>query len=157
MKSKLFILSTLFFLTFQYNTFAQKDFVWNHYKIGISLPDDFEVVQNTDNEFESDGIGMHLYMYIFEDSTISSKDMKSATLKLARDLKFEAKDEFYDVEDDEFEGKYILGYKDGQQIMLAGLVDSKSTNLWVFIIFEDGDHIAEKDGLKILNSIHKIK
>ncbi len=145
-------LVALFFLS---QSYAQKEFVWDYYKIGVTLPNDFKVVTNNDNEFECSGQAMHLYMYVFEDGSLSSSDMHTATAELAKELKFEAKDETYDINDAEFSGKYILGYKDGLQVMLAGLIDKKhATNLWVFIIFQDGDEVATEDGIAIINSLH---
>ena len=134
---------------------AQKEYLWDHYKMSIELPNDFKIVTNTDDEFECDGDGMHLYMYVFEDEKFSAADMKRETRDLAKRLKFEVKDEEYNINShDGFEGKYVLGYKDGRQIMLCGLINTKNaTNFWILIEFEDGDHVAEKDGLKILESL----
>ncbi len=134
---------------------AQKIFKWNNQKIEVTLPNDFKVVKNTSTDFNCDGDGMSLKMNVFVDGTISADDMKKATMKKARELKFEAKDEMYDVDDDEFTGKYILGYRDGKQYILAGMISKEShTNLWVVISFNDGDEVAMDDGIKILNSIH---
>lgn len=150
-----------FVLLFSINFFAQaqKEFVWDDYKIGITLPNDFKVKKNTSNEFECAGIGMDFYMYIFSDHKVTAADMVSETKKLAKELKFEAVDETYDFKTrDGFTGKYILGYKDGRQTMLAGIIQENSdANMWVFIEFEDGDHQAKKDGLDILESIEHIK
>ena len=136
---------------------AQKAFVWDYYKMSIELPDDFKVVKNTDNEFECDGEGMSLVMYVFDDGDVTLKDMNTATRKLGRELKFELKDEHHELDYNGFKGEYILGYKDGHQIMVAGLINPKnSTNFFIVIIFEDGDEQAEEDGIAILNSLENI-
>ncbi len=133
---------------------AQQEFTWDYYKVSLELPDDFKVVKNTDNEFECDGQGMHLYMYVFDDGDVTLEQMNKATHKLGRDLKFEMKDDHYEVDHNGFEGQYILGYTEGHQVMLAGLINPKnSTNFFIVIIFEDGDHVAEKDGQAILASL----
>ncbi len=138
---------------------AQKEFVWDDYKIGITLPNDFKVTKNTSTEFICDGIGMDFYMYIFDDHKVTADNMIAETKKIAKQLKFEEVDESYDFKTrDGFTGKYVLGYKDGRQIMLAGLIQENSaTNMWVYIEFEDGDHQAKKDGLAILESIEHVK
>jgi hypothetical protein len=152
---KTFLAFATLFLFMAINAQAQQEFVWEHYKMSIELPDDFKVIHNTDNEFECDGVGMHLYMYVYEDHNLTAADMHKATKDIAKTLKFEVKDEEYDIAShDGFEGKYVLGYKDGLQLMLCGLINKKNaTNFWVVIVFEDGDHTAEDEGLKILNSL----
>jgi hypothetical protein len=136
---------------------AQKAFVWDYYKMSIELPDDFKVVKNTDNEFECDGDGMSLMMYVFDDGDVTLSDMNKATRKLGRDMKFELKDEHHELDYNGFKGEYILGYKDGHQMMVAGLINPKNaTNFFIVIIFEDGDEQAEEDGIAILNSLENI-
>jgi uncharacterized protein YifE (UPF0438 family) len=155
MTSKMLSLALLFLLAVCTTTFAQQEFVWEKYKMGITLPNDFKVITNTNDEFECDGDGMHLYIYIFEDEKVDFKMMVKETRNIAKKLKFDITDEVNDFKDDDgFEGRYVLGMKDGRQVMLCGMLNTKSAaNFWVVIEFEDGDHTAEKDGLKILHSI----
>ena len=142
------------FLSFSTTVSAQHEYVWDHYKMSVELPDDFKVVTNSDTEFECDGDGMHLYMYVFEDGDVTVEQMHEGTRKLAHDLKFEVKDQDYNVDFNGFKGTYILGYKDGLQVMICGLINPKNaTNFFTVIVFEDGDHTAEKDGIKVLNSL----
>ena len=154
MKSKFLLLS----LTFMLAAFAasgQKEYVWDKYQMGITLPNDFKIVTNTDSEFECDGDGMHLYIYIYEDEKVDFTQMVKETKTIAKRLKFEVTDDFQDFKDDDgFEGRYVLGYKDGHQVMLCGMINTKSAaNFWVVIEFEDGDHTAEDEGLAILHSV----
>jgi hypothetical protein len=145
---------SLFSLMTSNTVSAQQEFTWDHYKVSLELPSDFKVVKNTDNEFECAGVGMHLYMYVFDDGDVTLEQMNEATHKLGKDLKFEMKDEHYEVDHDGFEGQYILGYTEGHQVMLAGLINpANSTNFFIVIIFEDGDHVAEEDGKAILASL----
>lgn len=155
MKTKVWaVLILAFSLLSTQSVSAQQEYTWEHYKMSVELPDDFKVVKNTDNEFECDGDGMHLYMYVFDDGDVTLEQMNEATRKLGKDLKFEMKDEHYSVDHSGFKGEYILGYKDGLQVMLAGLINPKnSTNFFIVILFEDGDHVANEDGLAILNSL----
>jgi hypothetical protein len=155
MQLKIFATVSLFLLTVCTTMTAQQEYVWDKYKMGITLPDDFKVITNTDNEFECDGIGMHLYINIFEDEKVDFKQIVKETRNIAKTLKFDVTDEVHDFKDDDgFEGRYVLGMKDGQQVMLCGMINTLSAaNFWVVIVFEDGDHTAEKDGLAILHSI----
>jgi hypothetical protein len=137
---------------------AQQVYVWDFYKVAVTLPDDFKVVTNNDNEFECAGDGMHLYMYVFDDGEVTLDQMGAATRRAGRQMKFEMKDEEYDVSHNGFEGTYMLGYAEGVQVMLAGLINpGNNTNFFVAIVFEDGDEVALEDGLAILNSLDRTK
>jgi hypothetical protein len=156
MKTKMGLWLLVFFCIVGTTTaYAQKEYVWEKYKLGITLPNDFKVVTNTSDEFECDGIGMHLYIHIYEDEQVDFKQMTKETHDLAKRLDFDLTEAIHDfIDDDGFEGRYVLGKKDGHQVMLCGMLNTKSAaNFWVFIVFEDGDHTAEKDGLAILHSI----
>jgi hypothetical protein len=157
MKSKIISLAVLLLLLVctTTTTYAQQEYVWEKYKMGITLPNDFKVLTNTNDEFECDGDGMHLYIYIFEDEKVDFKAMAVETRNIAKKLQFDVTDEIHDFKDDDgFEGRYVLGMKDGRQVMLCGMLNTQSAaNFWVVIEFEDGDHTAEKDGLAILHSI----
>ena len=48
---KSFIVLTLI-VTVSLNLQAQQTWEWSSYKVAMDLPDDFEVVKNTDNECE---------------------------------------------------------------------------------------------------------
>ena len=138
--------------------YSQKDYVWKYYKIAITLPNDFREIENTNNEFEAKGDGMHLYMYIFDDHKVSLKDMDSETRKVAKQLKFDEIDKTTDIDDDDFAGRYVLGYKDGKQTMLAGMIQKDNdTNLWITIEFQDGDKEALNEGIKIINSLRSTR
>ena len=159
MKTFVFTLGVIFLSFLSVPTLsAQKAFDWDYYKVSIELPDDFKVTKNTDNEFECDGNGMSMVMYVFDDGDVTLADMNKATRKLGRQLKFELKDEHQELDYNGFKGEYILGYKDGIQVMVAGLINPKnSTNFFIVITFEDGDDKAEEDGIAILNSLKTIK
>ena len=45
---------------------AQQDWVWDAYDVSIELPDDFKVIKNSNNEFEAEGEGMEIFMFIFD-------------------------------------------------------------------------------------------
>jgi len=145
-------------LFFSNSIFSQTDYFWDYYKIAVTLPSDFKELLDTDNEFEAKGDGMHLYIYIFDDHKVSLKDMNDETKKVAKQLKFDITDETTEISDDEFQGRYVLGYKSGSQIMLAGMIQKNNdTNLWIAIEFADGDKEAEREGLRIINSLRTIK
>ena len=154
MKSIANALFVAFFTLLSFTASAQQHYTWDHYKMSIALPDDFKITKNTDDEFECEGKGMAVYMYVFDDGDLTAKDMHDATRKLAKSLKFETKDEDYSVDYNGFEGKYITGTKDGLSVMVCGLINPLShANFFIVIIFEDGDNTAEDEGIKILNSL----
>ncbi len=155
MLPKFFVICLFFLFTVCTTVNAQQEYVWEKYKMGITLPNDFKVITNTDDEFECDGVGMHLYIYIYEDEQVDFKQMVKETRNIAKKLQFDVTDEVHDFKDDDgFEGRYVMGMKDGQQVMLCGMINTLSAaNFWVVIVFEDGDHTAEKDGIDILHSI----
>ena len=43
----------------------EQTYTWEDYNVEVSVPDDFKVTKNTDTEFEMDGDGMSLMMYVF--------------------------------------------------------------------------------------------
>ena len=63
---------------------AQQNWVWDAYKISIDLPDDFQLLKNNDNEFEVEGEGMDIFMFLFEED-ISLNEMKDATLSAIKE------------------------------------------------------------------------
>lgn len=150
--SKIFV--TFCILFFSVFASAQKTFTWKQYGVSVTLPSDFTVVTNTADEFECKGIGMDFHMLPFQDASVTLKDMVNATRQIAKEMKVDATDESHEVHINGFEGQYILGYKDGHQMMICGLINpNNSTNLLIYILFEDGDHHAESDGVAILNSL----
>lgn len=132
---------------------AQQTYVWEHYKIQITVPDDFKVVTNTDEEFEMKGDGMELFMAIFEEN-VSIDDLNKATLNGALAMQLGELDEATPVTANGLEGYYVEGYKEGQRVMFAGLGDPKShTNFFLVITFLDDDPEANKAAIDILGSL----
>ena len=156
MKKNLFSLTVTIVLFSFFGTAAQAqhDYTWDYYKISMTLPADFKVTKNTDTEFDAVGQGMELSMDVFADKHVTIDGMKDATIDFVKSLKLDHVDEVHNIKDDDFQGKYVLGAKGKDAIMVAGLiVPHSTTNLWVVITFADGDANAEADGLKILNSL----
>jgi len=150
---KLFLVIAL--VAIQSNLLAQQTWKWDYYGIALDLPDDFEVVKNTNNEFEAEGAGMGLYIYIFEED-ISIDEMDDATIEAATQMELEEIDDVEAFETRSFEGFYVAGYKDGAAILFAGVIDPESTtNFFVAISFGDDDEVAEDDAFDILDSIRK--
>ncbi len=136
-------------------TMAQQTWEWEAYKVMIDLPDDFEIVKNTDNEFEAEGEGMDIFMYIFEED-ISLAEMKDATVLVASEMDLEEYDAVESISTRGYEGKYVAGYLEGQAVLLAGLINPNNvTNFFVVITFNDDDRVAEDDAFRILRSIRK--
>lgn len=132
---------------------ADKTFVWKKYKLQITVPDDFRVSKNTDNDFEMKGDGMELMMHIFEED-IAAGDMDEAVIEGANAMKLQEIDAEHQIEGDGLDGYYVEGYKDGHRVMFAGMIDPKSqTNFFLVIIFDDKDKQAEADALEILENV----
>ena len=152
------ILLSIFLLTIiSISASAQQEFVWDYYKVSIMLDNDFKVTKNTDDEFRADGDGMEVYVDVWEEN-IAVDDMDEAVAGYALKLKMTEIDAAHEVHINGLDGFYVEGFRDGDRVMLAGLIVPNShTNILVEINFDDKDATAEKDALKILNSIKKLK
>ena len=134
---------------------AQQSWVWDAYDVSLQLPEDFKVIKNGKNEFEAEGEGMEIYMFIFEED-ISLNQMKDATLLAASEMELEQYDAVEEVSTSGFEGKYVAGYKEGDAVLLCGLIDpDNTTNFFVVITFDDDDGVAEADAFRILRSLSR--
>ena len=136
---------------------AQQQFVWNYYKVSIMLDNDFKVTKNTDDEFRAQGDGMEVYVDVWEEN-IAVDDMDEAVARYALKLNMTEIDAAHEVHINGLDGFYVEGFKDGDRVMLAGLIVPNShANILVEVNFDDKDATAEKDALKILNSIKKLR
>ena len=132
-------------------------YVWDDYKIQITVPDDFKVVRNNSENFEMKGDGMELFMDVFE-KDITKEDMDDATIAGAKTMKLTAIDAAHELSTNGLEGYYVEGEKDGDRVMFAGLIDPNShTNFFTAITFDDEDKTAEADALRIMMSLRKVK
>ncbi|MCU0339575.1 MAG: hypothetical protein MUE30_06810 [Spirosomaceae bacterium] len=138
-------------------TVFDKTYYWEQYNIEITVPRDFKVVKNNKNEFELEGDGMEMFMYIWNQKSVTIDDMDDATIEVAKEMKLQEVDEEESFKNGDFAGYYVEGFKDGDRVMLAGVVDLQSrTNFFVVITFDDNDKEAEKEAIKILENIsHK--
>lgn len=136
---------------------AQQAFVWEYYQVSMLLHDDFKITKNTDEEFRAEGDGMEVYVDVWEEN-IAVDDMDAAVAKYALKLKLTEVDAAHEVHINGLDGYYVEGFKDGDRIILAGLIVPNShTNIIIEINFDDKDTTAENDALEILNSIKKLK
>ena len=154
MKTKL--LFVLFALTLSSFTF-DKVYVWDKYKLQITVPDDFEVVKNTNEEFEMEGDGMDLAISIFSEK-ITMEDLEEATVAGAKAIKMTEIDQAHETKINQLEGYYVEGFLDGSRVMFAGLMDPRTkTTLFVAITFADDDENAEEEAFKIINSFKRLR
>jgi hypothetical protein len=145
--------SFLFFILLISPAFNQKTFVWDYYKVQLTVPDDFRVKLNDDHNFEMKGEGMDLSMHIFEEN-VSIDELNEATLEGAKAIELTEVDEATKVQANELQGFYVEGFKEGFRVMFAGLGNPNShTNFFLVITFDDDDKEAEKAALKILDSL----
>jgi hypothetical protein len=151
-------LTPILFLAFCSFTFiADKTYVWEKYKLEITVPDDFKILKNDDHDFEMKGDGMELMMHIFE-KNIAVEDMDDAVIEGAKAMELEAIDAEQTIEGDGLDGYYVEGLKDGHRVMFAGMIDPKSrTNFFLVIIFADRDKQAESDAVDILESVTSLR
>lgn len=134
-------------------TLLNQTFFWAHYKIQVTVPNDFKVTKNTDEEFEMNGDGMELTMEIFEQN-ITIDELDEAVKKGAYSMKLEAIDDEHELDTNGLEGYYVEGMLKGNRVMFAGMMDPNShTNFFLSITFDDKDKTAEADALRILSSI----
>jgi hypothetical protein len=154
MKTKLLIL----FFAFAFSSFTVDNiYVWDKYKLQITVPDDFEVVKNTDEEFEMSGDGMELAISIFAEK-ITLADLEEATVAGAEAIKMTEIDQAHATKINQLDGFYVEGFLDGHRVMFAGLMDQRTkTTLFVAITFADDDENAEEEAFKIINSFKRLK
>ena len=145
-------------LTLSFTTIVDdQTYVWEHYGLEITVPDDFKVIKNTNEEFEMNGDGMGMYMYLFEED-ITVDQMDEAVVDAAIAMQMQEVDAAQVIQGDGLDGFYVEGYKDGARIMLAGMIDPKSqTNFMMVITFYDDDGVAETDAIGIINSVRSIR
>lgn len=135
------------------NAIAQKTYVWDYYKVEITVPDDFRVKVNDDHNFEMKGDGMELAMHIFEEN-VAIDDLDEATVVGAKAIEMTEIDEATKVTVNELEGYYVEGFKLGYRVIFAGLGDPKThTNFFLVITFDDDDKEAEKTAIEIIDSL----
>jgi hypothetical protein len=138
-------------------TLFNQTYIWDYYKIQISVPDDFKVVKNTDEEFEMAGDGMLLAMELFEQN-ITIDELDEAVKAGAKAMNLEAVDEQRELDTNGLNGYYVEGILKGNRVIFVGMMDTGSnTNFFISITFEDEDHSAEATALRILNSVKKLK
>lgn len=136
---------------------VEQTYTWEYYGLEITVPDDFKVVKNTNEEFEMNGDGMGLYMYIFE-GDITVEEMDVAVIEAATEMNMQEVDAAQVITGDGLDGFYVEGYKDGVRVMLAGMIDPKSqTNFMMLITFGDDDDVADSDAIDIINSVRSTK
>ena len=132
-------------------------YVWEKYKIQITVPDDFKVTKNTNEDFEMVGDGMELSIGIFEGS-ISLDDLEEATIAGAKAIKMTEIDQAHETKINQLEGFFVEGFLDEDRVMFAGLLDPRTkTNMFVAITFADDDKNAEEEAFKILNSLKRLR
>lgn len=160
MKNSVKLAAVAILATFSFFSFTlpiDKTYYWDDYNIEITVPKDFKITKDTKNEFEMTGDGMELYMYIWNQKAIGVDDIDDATIAAGKEMKLTEVDDEGKFENGDFAGYYVEGFKDGDRIIFAGVVDLKSrTNFFIAITFDDNDDEAEKAAVKILESIdHK--
>lgn len=150
---RFFVLMTLLTALSNSSLVAQQTYEWKHYGLEVTVPNDFKVVKNTNEEFEMKGQGMGMYMFLFE-GDITVEEMDEAVAETALSIDMQEVDAAHVIQGDGLDGFYVEGFKDGLRVMLAGMIDPKSqTNFMMLITFYDEDGVAESDAIDIINSV----
>lgn len=157
MKTKITLLCLAFAMSSFVGSALDSVYVWEKYKIQITVPDDFEITKNTNEDFEMVGVGMDLGIHIFE-GEISLDDLEEATVAGAEAMDLSEIDQAHATRINQLDGFYVEGYLEGHRVMFAGLMDKRTkTNLFVAISFADDDENAEEEAFKILNSLKRLR
>jgi hypothetical protein len=150
------LLSVLLMVLLSAFRVADKNCVWETYKLQITVPDDFSVLKNTNEEFELEGDGMSIAFDTFEQN-VSADELGEATNEAAAALKMENVREQQEIKPNGLEGHYVEGRIGEDRIILAGMLDPESNvNFFVAITFDNEDDVAEVDARAILNSIRRL-
>lgn len=154
---KRIILGITLLAALAFSSLPFQTYVWEHYGLEVTVPEDFKVVKNTDHEFEMKGVAMGLYMYVYElDKTL--EEMDETVIAVAKSLKMDEVEEATEIEGGGLEGFFVEGVKSGKRVVLAGMIDPKShTNFIMLITLYDGDEVAVEDAVDIINSVHSTK
>jgi hypothetical protein len=154
MKTKLFfVLIALSFSSFTFDHI----YVWDKYKLQITVPDDFEVVKNTDEEFEMAGDGMDLAISILAEK-ITLEELAEATVAGAEAMKLTEIDQAHETKINQLDGFYVEGFLEDHRVMFAGLMDQRTkTTLFAVITFADDDENAKAEAFKIINSFKRLR
>lgn len=151
-RNKLIVLA--FCLLFTLHSFSQKfkDFKWDKYKIGFSIPTDFKITENTETEFTAENNNLFLTLSPIKDRTIDHDHLQELLLEMAKELKYDEIDDADELELDGLEGYFIEGKKDGVNAVLVALLNPKSsTNLFMVIIYKDK---TPDDAIEIISSLY---
>jgi len=140
-----------------FSSIFEQTYVWEHYGLEITVPDDFKVTKNTDNEFDMKGVAMGFHMYINEED-ITPEEMDEAVVAVASKLQMTELHEATQIEGDGLDGFYVEGTKNDKRVLLAGMIDPKSqTNFLLLITLYDDDNVAVDDAVDIINSVKSTK
>ncbi|GAB3756908.1 hypothetical protein [Spirosoma pomorum] len=135
---------------------VDQNYVWETYKLQVTVPEDFKVLKNTNEEFELEGDGMTIAFDTFEQN-VSADELGEATTEAAAALKMENIREQQDIQPNGLEGRYVEGRIGEDRVILAGMLDPESNvNFFVAITFDNEDDAAEADARTILNSIRRL-
>jgi hypothetical protein len=157
MKTKITLLFLALAMSSFVNSLIYKVYVWDKYRIQVTVPDDFRITKNTSEDFEMEGVGMDLGIHIFE-GDITLEDLEEATVAGAEALNLTEIDQAHATKINQLDGFYVEGYLEGHRVMFAGLMDKRTqTNLFVAISFADDDENAEDEAFKIINSLKRLR
>lgn len=142
------LLATMSFTSLPFQTW-----VWDHYGLQVTVPEDFKVIKNTDHEFDMKGIAMGFHMYVYEQNKTLDQ-MDETVIAVAKSLKMTELHEAAEISGDGLEGFFVEGSKDGKRLVLAGMIDPNThTNFMMLITFYDDDNVAVDDAVDIINSV----
>lgn len=153
---KNFLAAVLFIIISSFGFITNQTYTWEEYNLEITVPDYLKEKKNDGEDFEMEGRGMTLGMYVFEEK-ITKDQMDDAVIKAATEMELKEIDTQYEIEGDGLDGYYVEGYKNGKRVVFAGMIDPKSrTNFFMVITFNDRDQKAETDAEAIVQSVRSL-
>ncbi len=144
---------TLLAVLFSVGTlFAQDDYTWDAHGVGFSVPSDFIVQSNADNEFSASSGDVYLSIASWEDESVDKEGLEDAAVDAALELNLDELTDADELEIDVFVGYYVEGAKNGLNAFIATLLDTESdTNIVVIIVYKDGH---EDEATNIILSLY---
>lgn len=146
-RSTRFLSISFLLFTFILSSFtltAQRDYHWDTYGIGFSIPGSMQIDANSAAGFEASNNDIYLGIFPFDDENIDSDHLYNSTIEIATELQYDSIEDGGELEIDDFEGYYVIGQKDGISALVVTLLDTESeTNVFVVVAFADGfDSVA---------------
>ena len=149
---KILSIFVLAFVAMSTNLMAQTEMVWDFHGIGFTVPDDFQIEANNQNNFSAGNDAIHLSLQPWQDVTVTEDQLADAIVDVAAQMGYDNLHALAEVNSRGLVGYALLATIDGVNSVVAMFLDPEtSTNLIVSVAFADGwENVADD----ICESIH---